>query len=691
MLAAVLIAACADDKDFAKDFSVQQQTQGGTLVTIDASMPSGNPTSKVGISQQDNSLTMLPKWHADDEIQVFANQDDKTYLIGKTPVKNISEDGKSCSFSFLLPSEIDPEKRYIVFGFCGVDGVLDGNVVTIDSPMKRVPVSELRVPLYFCSTTNTTETKVYFIDLGAYEILHIANQSDNAISFAHNGYTSDTQWYHNAFHNIYDLNGSSSWLMQFVGGDGEPEIKAMTVASGETASIVSWYTPNGKTISNATLNATINGNAVHSSNTKSSNTVIRCGRAYHLYAIWNGKELKFSNQDLIEEVIQQLSYTYAELPNAIKGLKNNGKYSIKVTGTYVDNVDFRNALSSRNDDNIELYLDFTSVDGMTKVPQRFCWDGRQIVYGVELPDAVKEIEPGAFLNCKNIKRINMPSSVEKIGTMAFYNCELTFSMTLPATLKEIGEKAFVNAFSGYAHPEFATIDASLGMAEVDSDVWYAKDANTDEEIEYTSWINTEWWNIQSYSFFTKKQLKPFSGEEYVDLGLPSGTLWATCNVGAQNPWDYGDYFAWGEVTTKEVYNLDTYTAGDATSTLDAAYDAATVNMGSDWRMPTQAEFQELRDNCEWEWTSDYNGTGVLGYIVWDTYYHRNHIFLPAAGCRYPELDRAGSIGAYWSSSLYEDYDYPNFGHCLYFYYGRVYPGSFSYRPDGQSVRAVRCR
>ena len=174
----------------------------------------------------------------------------------------------------------------------------------------------------------------------------------------------------------------------------------------------------------------------------------------------------------------------------------------------------------------------------------------------------------------------------------------------------------------------------------------------------------------------------------VDLGLPSGTLWATCNVGAQNPWDYGDYFAWGEVTPKEVYSWDTYTYGDSPTTLDAAHDAATVNMGSNWRIPTKAEFQELFDNCEWEWTSDYNGKGVSGYIVWDTYFHKTHIFLPAAGfLDDSDLGYAGSYGYYWSSSVYDSdiawgFDFGS-------YYRIV--GHSNVRQSGQAVRAVRCR
>ena len=220
------------------------------------------------------------------------------------------------------------------------------------------------------------------------------------------------------------------------------------------------------------------------------------------------------------------------------------------------------------------------------------------------------------------------------------------------------------------------------------------DDPTKDGFDFDGWFNGE----SLYDFASPvtsnltltaqwKQKIIHAPNDYVDLGLPSGTLWATCNVGAQNPWDYGDYFAWGEVTTKEVYNWDTYTAGDAPSVLDAAHDAATVNMGSNWRMPTKAELQELLDNCKWERTSDYNGKGVSGYIVWDMYFHKTHIFLPAAGFRVNSgLRDAGSGGYYWSSSVYDS----RYAWELDFYSGDRYVRNYD-RPHGQTVRAVRCR
>ena len=146
---------------------------------------------------------------------------------------------------------------------------------------------------------------------------------------------------------------------------------------------------------------------------------------------------------------------------------------------------------------------------------------------------------------------------------------------------------------------------------------------------------------------------------YVDLGLSSGLKWATCNVGANAPEDYGYYFAWGEVEPKTTYNWDTYkyyddsnltkyTSNDSKTVLDPEDDAATANWGGAWRMPTKAEQDELRNNCTWTWTTQ---NGVKGYKV--TGPNGNSIFLPAAGCvDGGALFDAGSDGYYWSSSLY---------------------------------------
>jgi uncharacterized protein (TIGR02145 family) len=141
-----------------------------------------------------------------------------------------------------------------------------------------------------------------------------------------------------------------------------------------------------------------------------------------------------------------------------------------------------------------------------------------------------------------------------------------------------------------------------------------------------------------------------NGHIWVDLGLPSGMLWATCNVGSTTPEGYGNYYAWGETTTKETYNSSTYTYSGNPTTLPSSADAATANWGTGWRMPTKEEFEELNSNCTVTWTTQ---NGVNGRLF--TGLNGNSIFLPAAGRRGESgLGFAGSLGNYWSSSLYTD-------------------------------------
>ena len=190
-----------------------------------------------------------------------------------------------------------------------------------------------------------------------------------------------------------------------------------------------------------------------------------------------------------------------------------------------------------------------------------------------------------------------------------------------------------------------------------------------------------------------------NAHKYVDLGL--SVKWATCNVGAESPEDYGDYFAWGETQPKSTYNWSTYKWCNGSSStltkyntsssygtvdnktvLEAADDAATANWGGAWRMPTKAEQDELREQCTWTWTTQ---NDVKGYKV-TSKSNGNSIFLPAAGYRdVGSRDYVGSFGYYWSSTLVTDN--PNDAYYLYFNSGNV-DWYINYRYFGLSVRPV---
>ena len=203
--------------------------------------------------------------------------------------------------------------------------------------------------------------------------------------------------------------------------------------------------------------------------------------------------------------------------------------------------------------------------------------------------------------------------------------------------------------------------------------------------------------------------KPNENHEYVDLGLPSGTLWATCNIGANIPEDYGDYFAWGETmlpednsylwtsykwsnslnTTLTKYCNDSYYGKDGftddLTELEISDDAAYVNWGGDWRMPSKEQFDELINSSyttiEWTTLNGVNGRKITSKSNGRT------LFFPAAGSRYDSsLGGAGSFGYYWSRTL------PSFGP----YYAWVMCfSSYSVLIDGNSrsiglsIRPVR--
>lgn len=211
--------------------------------------------------------------------------------------------------------------------------------------------------------------------------------------------------------------------------------------------------------------------------------------------------------------------------------------------------------------------------------------------------------------------------------------------------------------------------------------------------------------------------------EYVDLGLPSGTMWATCNVGATEPTEPGDLFGWGEtsphytsITLKPAVNIvwkramqwgyskETYwnaTSSDnvhewsvlpydkETNLLKPEYDAAQVNWGGEWRMPTHEEAQELLDKCQWTYFADYEGAGIAGYLVTSKIegYTDRSIFLPISGY----------INGTTYSNLACDYYLANYEpiwndfrkcHSLALDHNRCHIDKWMYRHNGEPVRPV---
>lgn len=195
-----------------------------------------------------------------------------------------------------------------------------------------------------------------------------------------------------------------------------------------------------------------------------------------------------------------------------------------------------------------------------------------------------------------------------------------------------------------------------------------------------------------------------NGHDFVDLGLPSGRLWATCNLGAAKPEENGIYVAWGEKVSKESYSWKNYAMScgsgsivkvskyctnkmhgecDNLTVLDAADDAATALWGKGWRTPTREEWEELAKNCEWKRVKNYNGTGI-DYKMGTSKKNGNIILLPFSGY-YSDDSFLNSDGMYWTSTLHESVSREA-------YSARVIASSINChgvnRKQGLSVRAV---
>ena len=251
-----------------------------------------------------------------------------------------------------------------------------------------------------------------------------------------------------------------------------------------------------------------------------------------------------------------------------------------------------------------------------------------------IPQNVNCIGGDVFRGYDGLTSITIPSGVIKIKCCAFYDCINLKSITIEAQDPPTGESAMFDN----------TNNCSI----------FVPAESVDEYKAAKYWSN--------YA----DRIQPIAPlPEAVDLGLPSELKWASFNLGASAPEEYGDYFAWGETEPKESNSWETYKWSmgsnntltkycsnseygyngftDTKTVLDLEDDAANVNLGGKWRMPTIEEWTELQTQCAWEWTIM---NGIYGRKV--TGPNGNRIFLPAAGDQYYDV---GSAGRYWSSSL----------------------------------------
>jgi hypothetical protein len=296
---------------------------------------------------------------------------------------------------------------------------------------------------------------------------------------------------------------------------------------------------------------------------------------------------------------------------------------------------------------------------------------------------------GTFYHCTSLASIVLPSSLQTISVASFRECTALTSITIPSSVTRIQALAFLgcenlDVYMESETPCLLTVDPhgtydhpySFGFLAngLVKTIYVPTEECLDTYKNATYWTSYKW-RIKWVGGSSLTTL----GETFVAVDLGLSVKWATFNLGATTPEEYGDYFAWGETEPKSNYSWSTYSYStsyngpfskyntlssygtvDNKTVLDPEDDAAHMLLGGNWRMPTDEEWTELRTQCTWTWTDNYNGTGIAGRIITSnkTGYTDKSIFLPAAGDRVDaNLKKVGAGGYYWSSSLTTDCPY----------------------------------
>ena len=353
-------------------------------------------------------------------------------------------------------------------------------------------------------------------------------------------------------------------------------------------------------------------------------------------------------------------------------------YSISVASgnLYYDSRDDCNAIIETNTNQLIAGCFTTTIPSSVTSIGKSAFESCLQLRHITIPEGVTSIGDSAFNGCFRLNSVDIASSVTKIDYLAFYSCSSLISVTVRAVLPpSIDYRSFELSNDCLIYVPSGSIDA---------------------------YKSAQCWSIYADQI---QAILFVPIPEAVDLGLPSGLKWASFNLGASNPEEFGDYYAWGETEPQDYYDWATYKwcmgsygtlikycsqsgigyngFSDGRFVLASEDDAAHVKLGGLWRMPKDAEFTELRTKCTWALTTinGINGEKVTGP-------NGNSIFLPAAGFRAAySLYHANVAGNYWSSSLYKGGPHEawsvNFGSN-----GVVNRSSSSYRCRGLSIRPV---
>lgn len=403
--------------------------------------------------------------------------------------------------------------------------------------------------------------------------------------------------------------------------------------------------------------------------------------------------------------------TIAEGTKGIAGsafYRCNGLTSISIPNsvTYINEYAFSECtgLTSVNISNLEVWCNISFASNPLEYAHHLYLNGEEIM-DLVIPTSVTSISSLAFSGCTYLNSVTIPNSVTTIGHRAFQNCSNLSSVT--ALMEEpfaINSNTFYSGTYTSATlyvPQdtrvkyWLTGGWKLFNEVVEINASYSYDVNGDGEVnsaDITCLANKILGISVSGVELSYTSCPDDHHPHLIDLGLPSCTKWACCNIGASKPEEHGGYYAWGETEEKDVYNWNTYihyvpssyTNIQENDIASTEYDAATANWGASWRMPSLEQITELTRYCSSVWTTQ---NGVNGRVF--TGPNGATLFLPAAGLiRDSELYDVGSCGLYRSST--HDMSNAYYAYELYFDSSGMWSSIFNgYLCNGFPVRSVQ--
>lgn len=305
-------------------------------ITVTATLPASSDSARKAravVQHATGTLKLTTKWQTGDRVNVIMEQNGKLVRANSTAVRDVSTDGKRCHFTLEVPQGIDAQKPIKVYGACGVNvDIKDNQFVVAAQPIYRAK-SQGTAPLYFKAEINKFSefSDVKFEHLGTYEVVHVQNGTRAQIAVEEARLTAETAW------SLGTKDGKGAWYAPLTGrvwqdGSANVSTEAQAIAPRSEGVFINWYVPNG-TLINPRVSAKVNGTTVTSTAQKEANVKMQAGRAYHVYALWDGQELHFSEKDLPDLSVLAISHSERRVGEGhvvLVGIyEGSGLYSVK--------------------------------------------------------------------------------------------------------------------------------------------------------------------------------------------------------------------------------------------------------------------------------------------------------------------------------------------------------------------------